>query len=298
VFFSCVARLLSPVGSCQSCDPYFMTQSSVTCNSNQFINSINGNTGAITCGTPTGGSGNGSTQWANSGSNIYYSPGNVGIDTANPTAALSVTGNTSLNGATAITGNTGIVGATTVNGTTALNGATTVNGAIMLNGATTINGVVNVSGNTLTGLVAPINPTDAATKAYVDAAGSSTYSVCYVLNSNISNTACASGYTMLFEVTNGSTNWTTNNAQGSTNAVSMIFGIGGSWVMPVFGSIYQDLRTDPSCSTTGGQCIGTSSSSCDTVTTDFVPGVWFNGYRVACTAFRCSQAGTCGVCCK
>ncbi len=51
-----------------------------------------------------------------------------------------------------------------------LNGQPAVAGVVPLNGGVTMTGSLSLGGNVLTGIPAPVNPTDAANKAYVDAA--------------------------------------------------------------------------------------------------------------------------------
>ncbi len=63
-----------------------------TCGANEILK-MNSAGNAWECSGAGGGS-----QWITSGNNIYYSTGNVGIGTSNPTSRLEVSGNTNIAG--------------------------------------------------------------------------------------------------------------------------------------------------------------------------------------------------------
>ena len=127
--------------------------------------------------------------WIIVGSNQYSGvPGNVGIGTTSPQAKLEVNGKIMMDDATAASDSANTVAtkgyvdgkssAQTWNASGS-NQYSLVSGNIGI-GTTnptsklTVNGTVNVSNNRITGLAAPVNDTDATTKAYVDAASGST----------------------------------------------------------------------------------------------------------------------------
>ncbi|GBC93867.1 hypothetical protein HRbin15_02369 [bacterium HR15] len=77
-----------------------------------------------------------------------YFAGNVGIGTANPTAALHVVGGTLLSGNATIGGALTVSGATSLGSTLDVSGATTLNNTLNVSGATTLSNTLNVSGAT------------------------------------------------------------------------------------------------------------------------------------------------------
>lgn len=154
---------------------------------------------------------------------------------------------------------------------------------------------IQVNGQIITNLSVPVNDSDAATKAYVDASGGGTYDSCYILNSSTSGASCATGYTMLSSVTNGSTSWTTNGMPNGMGA--LVVGVGGGLMHYSTGSAYYDMRLSEACNGIGtGLCSGLAN--CQTDASYFFPALWINGQRSVCNAFRCGYAGTCAVCCK
>jgi len=158
------------------------------------------------------------TTWNVSGNNQYSAvAGNVGIGTNNPTAKLAVNGNASITGATSINGNTNITGTTTLSGPTTIKGMTTINGTI------------NATNHTVTGLAAPVDASDAATKEYVDASNvQGAYNACYILKSTSSGVACAAGFTRLAHFNGGDACWTLDNPLGATNSLSTYFTMGAA----------------------------------------------------------------------
>jgi hypothetical protein len=86
---------------------------------------------------------------------------------------------------------------------------------------------IQVTGRTITNLDIPVNSSDAATKSYVDAAGSSLYTSCYVLSSATSGLTCSSGYTTILTTTNGC--WVGQSQYA--NATSVGFSMGGTYVV-------------------------------------------------------------------
>lgn len=108
-----------------------------------------------------------------------------------------------------------------------------VNGNIKLGGASPSYTVSNV--------IAPVNTSDVATKAYVDAAGGTqTYSLCYV---QYGGSACASGFTSLAHYTTTS-GWVADNAMGTTSGAGYAFGLGGSSLVTTLCRFYGQLTTN------------------------------------------------------
>jgi len=105
----------------------------------------------------------------------------------------------------------------------------------------TVNGTINASGNKVTGLAAPIDTTDAATKAYVDAAGGGTYSTCYVFNLGTAGYTCASGYKPLV--------WLNQTTMGLNFDPSVAATVGGAFYVTIGG---QMLAASMSWGTNGG----------------------------------------------
>jgi hypothetical protein len=67
----------------------------------------------------------------------------------------------------------GTPGSITVDGTLTVSGASTFNGPAALADGATLGGILDADGNAVQNLPAPVNPDDAATKAYVDASSGS-----------------------------------------------------------------------------------------------------------------------------
>jgi len=94
----------------------------------------------------------------------------------------------------------------------------------------TVNGSVDVSNNRVTNVAAPIDTTDAVTKAYADAAGgSSTFAMCYVLKSATAALSCASEYTTVAKFNTSTACWAVDSQFGNTGTSTVYFGgAGGS----------------------------------------------------------------------
>jgi len=182
-------------------------------------------TGNATCIPVTAGA----TTWTTNGNNQYSAnTGNIGIGTANPTTKLAVNGNASITGATTINGPITLTG-TTINGNANITGTTTLTGATLIKGTATINGTINATNHTITGLAAPVDASDAATKEYVDASNvQGAYNACYILKSTSSGVACAAGFTRLAHFNGGDACWTLDNPLGATNSLSTYFTMGAA----------------------------------------------------------------------
>ena len=88
-----------------------------------------------------------------------------------------------------------------------------------------VKGVLNLNSNKITNVALPTSSTDAATKAYVDAAGGGVYDTCYVLNSSTSGLACNSGYTAIAQ--RSGTVWAFNSLYDNKTNVAFLFRRGG-----------------------------------------------------------------------
>jgi hypothetical protein len=93
---------------------------------------------------------------------------------------------------------------------------------------------IQVTGKTITNLATPVASSDAVNKAYVDAAGSSTYAVCYALQTS---SACLSGWTTVASYNSSSYTWSFGGVLGgitNTSAVATQLGVGGGMLNVLF----------------------------------------------------------------
>ena len=161
---------------------------------------------------------------------------------------------------------------------------------------------IQVNGQKITNLALPTSDADAATKAYVDAAGSGgTYSACYVLYSATSGVSCAAGYTSIAHNFGNSAGWVVDTADGATNPYAFLLTVGGSLVTASFSYChYSHGMTD--ClnylggSNAGGLACSSGSWSCAATN----PAISFGNNNLVRTSptVLASAAFTFGLCCK
>jgi hypothetical protein len=145
----------------------------VATSGNTSIAGTLGVTGATTLAALSATSGTFSTTLGVSGAATFSSTvsslGNFDVAT-NKFTVNATSGNTQIAGTLGLTGDLAInVNKFTV---AATSGNTAIAGTLNVSGATTLSSNLAMSGNTITGLADPVNPQDAATKNYVDAARS------------------------------------------------------------------------------------------------------------------------------
>jgi hypothetical protein len=131
-----------------------------------------------------------------------------------------------------------------------------------------VNGVLNLNSNKITGVATPTASSDAATKSYVDAAGSGAYSTCYVASS----TTCVSGYTAVATSVSGANSFGGICAGlpavvGAANCVSgvqsgnCVFTLGQSGAIVYFTTTGTDCNITTLSLSLGGSIMSSSTGS-------------------------------------
>lgn len=165
-----------------------------------------------------------------------------------------------------------------------------VNGNIKLGGASPTYKITN--------LAAPVSSGDAATKAYVDAAGSSLYSACYVINSATAGLTCDAGYANVLSVVN---NCWTGAAPFGGNASLVSFGLGGNFTVGTCWNVdgLCAAPTSPIYSYgTYGACLSaTPGGTCNGYSSRCYPVMVIQGINYA-SAVAYNAARTFSLCCK
>jgi len=164
----------------------------------------------------------------------------------------------------------------------------------------TVNGTLNVTNNRITGLAAPTDANDAATKDYVDAATNvGTYSACYVLYSATSGVACATGYTTMMHHYGNSGSWVVDTANGATNAYAYLITVGGDSILVSLSYCHYSHGTTSCNDYFGSESAGSLAPGTWTAA-GVNPAISFADGNLVRTpnTVRASMAMTLALCCK